>query len=99
MAAVKFEQNENNAGAFTVNDEGKKLGEMVVDIKEGRLTVYHTEVAPEAEGKGYAKELLDNMVEYARKNNLQVIPYCPFVTAQFRRHQEEYADVWKKGEQ
>jgi uncharacterized protein len=99
MAAVKFDLNENNSGAFTINDDGKQIGEMVVDIKESKLTVYHTEVAPEAEGKGCAKDLLDAMVDYARKNNLQVVPFCPFVTAQFRRHPEEYADVWKKGEQ
>lgn len=99
MAAVKFDLNENKAGAFTINEDGKQVGEMVVDIKGNNLTVYHTEVAPEAEGKGYAKELLNTMVDYARKNNMHVIPLCPYVSAQFRRHPEDYADVWKKGEQ
>jgi predicted GNAT family acetyltransferase len=40
--------------------------------------------------------LLDAMIDYARKNNLKVITLCPFVHAQFKRHPEEYADVWDR---
>lgn len=36
------------------------------------------------------------MVEHARTNHLKVIPLCPYVHAQFKRHPEEYADVWNK---
>jgi hypothetical protein len=48
-----------------------------------------------AEGKGLGKKLLEEMVNYARKNKLKVIALCPYVFAQFRRHPEEYADIWK----
>jgi uncharacterized protein len=40
--------------------------------------------------------LLKGLVEYVRKNGLKVIPLCPFVHAQFKRHPDEYADVWKQ---
>jgi uncharacterized protein len=43
-----------------------------------------------------AKKLLSAMVDYARKNQLKVLPLCPYVLAQFKRHREEYADVWEK---
>lgn len=99
MAEVKFNLDENNNGAFTILDGEEQMGEMVVDIKGSNLTVYHTEVSPEAEGKGYAKELLNTMVDYARKNHMHVTPLCPFVHAQFKRHPEDYADIWKKEEQ
>jgi len=95
MAEVKVNVNEGNDGDFSILENGKKIGEMVVGLKGSNLTVYHTEVAPEAEGKGYAKELLDAMVDYARKDHLTVIPLCPFVLAQFKRHPEDYADIWK----
>ena len=62
------------------------------------LTVYHTEVFPAGEGKGIGKKLLEHMVEYARKNNLMVIALCPYVFAQFKRHPELYADIWKNKE-
>jgi len=57
----------------------------------------HTEVDPAHEGKGIAHQLLDAMVAYARENKLQVVPLCPFVLAQFRRHPELYADLWHEG--
>ncbi|RYG04616.1 MAG: N-acetyltransferase, partial [Chitinophagaceae bacterium] len=45
-------------------------------------------------GKGLAKELLNTMVAYARANRLKVVPLCPYVHAQFKRHPEDFADVW-----
>ncbi|MNG35150.1 hypothetical protein D3C84_1218200 [compost metagenome] len=69
---------------------------MTVSLKEDLLTVYHTGVEPEAEGKGYAKKLLDEMVLYVREHNMKVLPLCPYVHAQFKKHPDEYEDIWKK---
>ena len=96
MQEVKLSLNEKKHGAFYIMEGEEQIGEMVVSVSGSNLTVYHTEVSPEAEGKGYAKKLLDEMVAYARKNNLKVIPLCPYVHAQFKRHPQEYADVWNK---
>lgn len=96
METIKLELDEKQHGAFTINSDEKKLGEMVIGIKNELLTVYHTGIEPEAEGKGFAKKLLDEMVEYARKNNLMVLPLCPYVHAQFKKHPDEYQDIWKK---
>jgi predicted GNAT family acetyltransferase len=52
-------------------------------------------VVPKAEGKGIARKLLNEMVNYARRNNLKVIAFCPYVLSQFKHHPEEYADIWK----
>ncbi|WP_290790124.1 GNAT family N-acetyltransferase [Flavihumibacter sp. UBA7668] len=87
---------EKGYGHFYIMESDERLGEMEVSISGSNLTVYHTEVAEKAEGKGYAKMLLNEMVGYARKNGLKVIPLCPYVHAQFKRHPEEYADVWNK---
>jgi predicted GNAT family acetyltransferase len=96
MDEVKLNLNDKGHGAFYIMDGADQLGEMVVSITSSNLTVYHTEVSAKAEGKGYAKKLLNEMVDYARKNNLKVIPLCPYVHAQFKRHPKEYADVWNK---
>ena len=98
MNDVQLNLNEKGHGAFYIMSNEKSLGEMVVSVAGKTLTVYHTEVAAEMEGQGLAKKMLDEMVGYARKNGLQVVPLCPYVLAQFKRHPEAYADVWQKGE-
>lgn len=96
MENIQVKLDNRGQGAFLINREGKQLGEMVVSSAANNLTVYHTEVAPEAEGQGLAKKLLLAMVQYARDKQLKVIPLCPFVQAQFKRHPEEYADIWNR---
>lgn len=96
MEEVKLNLNEKKQGAFYIMEGAEQMGEMAVSVSGSNLTVYHTEVAAKAEGKGYAKKLLNEMVAYARKNNLKVIPLCPYVHAQFKRRPQEYADVWNK---
>lgn len=98
MEEVKLTLNEQKQGAFYIMDGDEKLGEMGIGIAGSNLTVYHTEVSPKAEGKGYAKTLLNQMVAYARKHHLNVIPLCPYVHAQFVRHPADYADIWKPQE-
>ncbi len=96
MEDVKLKLDEKGHGHFYILDQEEEIAEMEISIAESNLTVYHTEVLPKAEGKGLAKVLLATMVDYARKNALKVIPLCPYVHAQFKRHPEEYADVWNK---
>jgi predicted GNAT family acetyltransferase len=99
MDEIKLNLNAKGHGAFYIKDGEEQIGEMVVGISGPNLTVYHTEVSTKDEGKGYAKKLLNAMVDYARSNHLKVIPLCPYVHAQFKRHPEEYADVWNKGQE
>ncbi len=95
MEEVQLKLNEKNHGHFYINENDEQIAEMIISISGNDLTVYHTEVLPRGEGKGLAKKLLIAMVDYARKNNLKVIALCPYVLAQFKRHPEEYSDVWK----
>lgn len=96
MAEIKFKLDNRRRGAFYVEEGGKQVGEMVIGLSETTLTVYHTEVDPEMEGRGLARKMLDAMVAYAREQGLQVMPLCEYVHGQFRRHPEEFSDVWKQ---
>ena len=96
MDEVKLNLDDNGQGSFSILDGAEQVGEMVVGVSGNNLTVYHTEVSPKEEGKGLAKKLLNEMVAYARRNGLQVIPLCPYVHAQFKRHPNDYADIWNK---
>ena len=96
MEEILLKLNERNTGAFYLMDGETEMGQMEIGIRGSVMTVYHTEVKPEFEGKGLAKKLFNEMVSYARNNQLKVIAICPYVHAQFKRHAEEYKDIWEK---
>jgi predicted GNAT family acetyltransferase len=96
MAEVKLQLGERGRGSFYLEEQGEKIGEMVVGVSGTALTVYHTEVDPKHEGKGLAKQMFEAMVAYVRENNLTLIPLCQYVHAQLKRHPELYTDIWKK---
>ena len=98
MINVQQKLNEKGEGGFYIMDENEQLGEMAIGIKDKILTAYHTEVLEKAEGKGLAKQLLNAMAEFVRKNDMKVVPLCPYVHAQFRRHPAEYGDIWLRNE-
>jgi predicted GNAT family acetyltransferase len=56
------------------------------------LDLLHTEVDEQFEGRGFASALARAALDYARANNLRVIPTCPFVRKYLDRH-PEYADL------
>ncbi|MFD0939206.1 GNAT family N-acetyltransferase [Pedobacter boryungensis] len=96
MEDIKLSLNEKGRGAFFITDGEEQLAEMAIAVTDVDLIVYHTEVAPKAEGKGLAKNLLNEMVSYARKHELKVVPLCPYVHAQFKKHPKDFEDIWRK---
>ena len=96
MENIRLILDEKGHGGLFYMEKEETLGEMELEISRQLLTVFHTEVKPQAEGRGIAKKLLAALVDHARKNGLSIVPLCPFVHAQFKRHPEEYGDVWKK---
>jgi uncharacterized protein len=96
MSEIQLKLNDAGRGAFFIDRDGEQVAEMEIAIKDGNLIVYHTEVAETLKGQGIASALLANMVDYAKKNNLKVTPLCAYVLAQFKRHPENYTDLWNK---
>jgi len=52
----------------------------------------HSYTPPEARGHGIALRLVEAMVADARAQGFLIVPQCPYVEAQFRRH-PEWADL------
>ena len=96
MDNVKLKLNRLNEGRLYLDEGSRQVAEMIISVAGSDMTVYHTEVSPGFEGKGLAKKLFDAMVDYARQHSLKVISLCPFASAMFKRHPNEYADIWKK---
>jgi predicted GNAT family acetyltransferase len=93
MTEVKYETIADEPAAFNLYLDGDKIGEMIVETQGTDITVFHTEVDEDKEGKGYAGEILAALVAYARKEKLKVVPMCAYVRAQFDRHPDEYKDI------
>jgi predicted GNAT family acetyltransferase len=96
MNDIELKLNANGRGAFVIEENNERIAEMEIGIAGNNLTVYHTEVAEKLKGQGIAGKLLSTMVDYARAHHLKVIALCPYVLAQFKRHPEQYADVWNQ---
>lgn len=96
MNAIQLKLNDQGRGAFFIEEQGERIAHMEISIAHQNLTVFHTEVSEKLQGQGIAARLLEHMVAYAREHGLHVVPLCPYVYAQFKRHAETYADVWKK---
>ena len=56
------------------------------------LTIMHTEVPPELNGRGIGSALVRGMLAIVRRDGLKVVPRCPFVRAYIGKH-SEYADL------
>jgi len=59
---------------------------------DGMLTIMHTEVPKELEGRGIGSTLIKGVLDTARAQGLKVNPLCPFAKAYIERH-SEYADL------
>jgi predicted GNAT family acetyltransferase len=96
MNPIELKLGINGRGAFVIEQGSKRQAEMVVAIVDQNLIVYHTQVPDEFKGQGIAGKLLQEMVGYARANQLMVVALCPYVRAQFEKRPEIYVDVWNQ---
>jgi len=63
--------------------------------QENVIVIDHTFVAVELRGKAIAGKLLAKVVEFAKDNNLLIIPKCSYAVAKMTRN-DEYADILYK---
>lgn len=91
---IKFQQT-GAKGSFYVEENNQRLAEMTFSrAGDSILIIDHTEVSDVLRGKNVGKQLVAAAVEYARKNNIKILPLCPFAKSVFERVQE-YGDVVK----
>ena len=79
--------NDEKRGFFEASIDGNKAGLMTYTwAGDTRFIIDHTEVEPDYNGKGVGKEIVLKAVDFARKNNLKIIPLCPFAKATFDKN-------------
>jgi predicted GNAT family acetyltransferase len=69
--------------------DGKEVGFADVDpISADGLLIKHTEISSQYEGRGFAGQLVQHMLEDARRRGRGVIPVCPYAAAYVRKRPE-----------
>ena len=90
----KIDQEDNDKkGRFVIYENDKLAAEMTYSWAGAtKFIIDHTEVENAFGGKGFGKKLVMKAVDFARENNLKILPLCPFAKAVFDKL-EEIQDV------
>ena len=95
----------NDSGLTVVHNTAAKRFEISLDGKTAfskyllvgeKMIIEHTEVPVELEGGGIASRIVRTALDYARAQNLKVMPLCPFTAGFIHRH-PEYQDLVLEG--
>ncbi len=74
------------ADKFYIGDAQSPKAELTFKpTGDNYITVEHTYVSEELRGQGVAGKLVQKIVAYARENNKQIIPECPYVEKKMRQ--------------
>ena len=89
---VEVELNDKN-GFFYIEIDGRKQAKLTFVFNDNeKITINHTEVNEGNNGKGFGKMLIAKAVEYARENNLKIIPLCSFAKSVIDK-KPEFQDI------
>lgn len=92
MSDVKLEI-DGKKGYFHIDVDGKQEAKMTfVFAGDDKIIIDHTEVNPGNEGKGFGKKMVTKAVEWARENDIKIVPLCPFAKSVFDKV-PEFRDV------
>lgn len=83
-------------GALVIDDNEGRQAEMKFEKQERNLIVHDLHISDKLKTHGAGPALVEKIVNYAREENLAVVPLCPYVQAQFNKHPDRYADIWNR---
>jgi predicted GNAT family acetyltransferase len=79
---------DNQAASRFEVSEGGYLAELRYHRGGNRLSLIHTEVPEELEGRGIGGRLVIAAVDQAAREGLTIVPYCPFARRWLERHSD-----------
>ncbi|WP_227284286.1 GNAT family N-acetyltransferase [Boseongicola sp. H5] len=81
-------------GRYVLQQDGAEA-ELTYSIASPTLIIAdHTGVPDALRGTGAGEALVERLVADARAEGVRIVPLCPFVKSQFRRH-PDWADVFQ----
>lgn len=94
MNLIFKHKEEENIGSFLFYDEEQMAAEMTYSKANGFIIIDHTSVEAAYRNRDLGYLLVDKVVEFARNNNIKVMPLCPFAASVFQKN-EDIRDVLK----
>jgi len=84
---------QETSGYFKAVIDGATAGKMTfTKSEENEITIDHTEVNSEYQGKGVGQAMVKKSAEYARSENLKIRPQCSYAKKVMERS-SDYDDV------
>ena len=76
------------ASRYELRLGGRLIGLAAYRRRDGRIAFTHTEVDEACEGRGFGSRLAAAALDDARRQDLEVVPLCPFIAWYVERHPE-----------
>jgi predicted GNAT family acetyltransferase len=75
---------------FEIYFDGELAGFAEFEVSNQMISYTHTEIDPRFGGKGLGSQLIKEALDEALEQNLEVAPYCSFVSAYIKKNSETY---------
>ena len=82
---------------FETYSDGELAGFADFKIENQVISYTHTEIDPRFSGKGLGSQLIKEALDEALEQNLEVAPYCSFVSAYIKKNSEKYLHLVPEG--
>jgi len=87
---TRLEREDNGKkGRFIIYEDEKFAGEMTYTwAGTGKFIIDHTGVEEGFNGKGYGRQMVMEAVEFARKEEVKILPLCPYAKRVFDKNSD-----------
>lgn len=82
MQMIEHEQ-QGHRGAFFIEEEGRRLASLTYTVAGSRVILDHTDVDDALRGTGAGRNLVAAAVDWAREEEVKLMPLCPFARSVF----------------
>ena len=83
---------------FEIYFDGELAGFAEFEVSNQKISYPHTEIDPRFSGKGLGSQLIKEALDGAPEQNLEVAPYCSFVSAYIKKNSEKYLHLVPVGQ-
>ena len=83
---------------FEIYSDGELAGFAEFKVANQKISYTHTEIDPRFGGQGMGSKLMKEVLDEALEQNLEVAPYCSFVSAYIKKNSEKYLHLVPEGQ-